>query len=202
MGRELRKFVIGTPYHIAHRVSHRRALFDSDEDRLYYLSLLHRFSRKTATRIAGFCLLSNHVHVIAVPTALRGLSECFGLAHRRYSLFLNARRGLHGGNWEGRFYSAAMTPLHAQNALRYIERNPVEAGLVGNPWEWRWSSAAQHCGFAARWPLLNADIRGEGMDPFTWRRRVGEALVEEELVTVQWASQSVVSDTGYCGIAG
>lgn len=202
MGRDLRRFVIGMPHHVAHRGNHKKVLFEGDQDRLYYLSLLHRFSRKTETRIAGFCLMSNHVHVIAVPTTLRGLSDCIGLAHRRFSLFLNARRGLHGGNWEGRFYSAVMSPSHAQNALRYIERNPVEAGMVREASDWRWSSAAQHCGFATHWPLLSADVRGEGMDPFTWRRRVGEALVEEELVTVQWASQAVVSDTGYCGVAG
>jgi putative transposase len=199
MGRKLRRFAIGVPYHIAHRGNHKQNLFESDEDRLYYLSLLHRCSRMTGTRIAGFCLMSNHIHAIAIPSSLAGLSICFGAAHRRYSIFLNDRHGLRGSNWEGRFYSDAMDRHHAVNALRYIERNPVEAGLVRKAWDWRWSSAAHHCGLQAQWPLLTVDIRGQ-VDPFAWRDSLGSPMAEEDLMGIRWAALSVASDTTYCGV--
>jgi putative transposase len=199
MGRKLRRFAIGVPYHIAHRGNHKQDLFKSDEDRMYYLSLLHRCSRMTGTRIAGFCLMSNHIHAIAIPSSLAGLSRCFGSAHRRYSMFLNERNGLRGSNWEGRFYSDAMDQRHTVNALRYIERNPVEAGLVKSAWEWRWSSAAQHCGLEPHWPLLTTDIRAEA-DPFAWRVALGDPMAENELMEIRWAALSVASDTSYCGV--
>ena len=202
MGRKHRNFVIGAPYHIAHRGNHKQVLFESDGDRLYYLSLLHRFSRMTGTKIAGFCLMNNHVHVVATPSSLAGLGVCIGCAHRRYSMFLNARRGTNGSNWEGRFYSAHMDGVHARNAMRYIERNPVEAGVVRHPWEWKWSTAPQHCGVGEGWRFVLGDVRGEGMDPFTWRRILGEELTEEELLHIPWASMSVHSDTQFCGVAG
>ncbi|MBI1302261.1 MAG: transposase [Phycisphaera sp.] len=194
MGRARRHVEIGVPHHVAHRGNHKQRLFRDDTDRRYYLALLHRFSRLTATRIAGFCLMSNHVHVIAVPDAKDSIAECFGRAHRKFSEHMNRRRGTRGANWEGRYFAQTMGSTHALNALRYIERNPVDAGLVDEATSWEWSSAAAHAGLGKRWPLLNFDVRGELANPTEWRARLGVALEEEELQVLHWPAVAMVAD--------
>jgi putative transposase len=186
MGRARRDIRLGVPHHVVHRGNHQATLFRTDDDRRLYLSLVHRFSRTTGTGIAGFCLMRNHVHFVAVPSSIRSISQCFGQAHRKYSEFLNMRAGTYGSNWEGRFYSEPMDEAHAINALRYIERNPVAAGVATDPTEWEWSSAAAHCGIGSRSVLLNCDVRRELADPLRWRDALRDALSDQELQTVTW----------------
>jgi putative transposase len=197
MGRARRDIRIGVAHHVVHRGNHQSKLFDSDEDRKLYLSLIHRFSRSSATGIAGFCLMRNHVHFIAVPASVRAIALCFGQAHRKYSEFLNMRSGTSGTNWEGRFYSEPMSEAHAINALRYIERNPVAAGVVDDPTEWPWSSAGAHCGTGHRSLLVNCDVRGELAHPGKWRSALRTELDDEELQTVPWAFRAQCLDAAH-----
>jgi putative transposase len=194
MGRARRHVEIGVPHHVAHRGNHKERLFEEDTDRRYYLALLHRFSRLTATRIAGFCLMSNHIHAIAVPDAKNSIAECFGRTHRKFSEHMNRRRGARGTNWEGRHFAQPMGFAHALNALRYIERNPVDAGLVQDATAWEWSSAGTHAAVGKQWPLINYDVRGELADPVAWRERLGVPLEEEEMQVLHWPAYAMVAD--------
>ena len=188
MGRPNRNFEIGVPYHVAHRGNQQMTLFESDADRRYYLAMLGSAARRHRVRIGGFCLMSNHVHFAVIPDCVKGISRCFGQVHKRYSEMLNTRRGRRGCCWEGRVYAGRMEPRHAMNALRYIERNPVQAGMVTNASDWPWSSARMHCGYPKDWDFVTADVRSEWVDPATWREALGIALTDEELGTVEWAS--------------
>ena len=188
MGRPNRNFEIGVPYHVAHRGNQQMTLFESDADRRYYLAMLGSAARRHRVRIGGFCLMSNHVHFAVIPDCVKGISRCFGQVHKRYSEMLNTRRGRRGCCWEGRVYAGRMEPRHAMNALRYIERNPVQAGMVRNASDWPWSSARMHCGYPKDWDFVTADVRSEWVDPATWREALGIALTDEELGTVEWAS--------------
>ena len=194
MGRARRDIRLGVPHHVVHRGNHQSALFDTDDDRRLYLSLVHRFSRTTGTGIGGFCLMRNHVHFVAIPSSIRSISLCFGQAHRKYSEFLNMRAGSYGANWEGRFYSEPMSDEHAINALRYMERNPVAAGVVASPTDWPWSSAGVQCGEGKRWPLVNCDIRGHLADPFKWRDVLRPELDEAAKQTVGWLFRAQGND--------
>ena len=202
MGRERRDIRLGVPHHVVHRGNHQAPLFLTDDDRQLYISLVHRFSRTTGTGVAGFCLMRNHVHFIAIPSQLRSISVCFGQAHRKYSEFMNARAGTYGTNWEGRFYSEPMSEAHAINALRYIERNPVAAGIVKDPTDWNWSSAGTHCRKGKVWPLMNVGIRGELADPVQWRNMLRSELDEAELQSINWLFRGQGIDaslgTSYC----
>jgi putative transposase len=102
-------------------------------------------------RILAFCLMSNHVHWIIVPGTEDSLARFFRRVHGRYAQYLNARRQRNGQLWQNRFYSCPLGETHLWTALRYVELNPVRAGLVEAPHRYRWSSAASHWG---------------GMDPF------------------------------------
>jgi putative transposase len=84
------------------------------------------------------------VHLIAVPESEESLRRALGEAHRRYTRGVNFRQGWRGHLWQGRFASFPMDEAHTLQAARYIELNPVEAGLVNRAREYRWSSAAAH----------------------------------------------------------
>jgi putative transposase len=88
--------------------------------------------------------MPNHVHLIAVPETEDGLRRAIGEAHRRYTLRINSREGWRGYLWQGRFASFAMDERHLVAAARYVELNPVRAGLVERAAEYPWSSAAAH----------------------------------------------------------
>jgi len=88
--------------------------------------------------------MPNHVHLIAVPADESGLTKAIGEAHRRYTRYINFREGWRGYLWQGRFSSYAMDQQHLIAAARYVELNPVRAGMVKHPEDYRWSSAKAH----------------------------------------------------------
>jgi len=94
--------------------------------------------------ILAYCLMPNHVHLVAVPARPDSLRRALGEAHRRYSMQINQRQGWTGYLWQGRFRSCPMDERHTMAAVRYVERNPVRAGLTARPWDWLWSSAKAH----------------------------------------------------------
>jgi len=97
-----------------------------------------------AVEIWAYCLMPNHVHLIAVPESGDGLRSAIGEAHRRYTRRINFREGWRGHLWQGRFASYAMEERYLLAADRYIEMNPVRAALIDRPGEYPWSSAAAH----------------------------------------------------------
>ncbi len=84
----------------------------------------------------AYCLMANHVHLIAVPPTEGGLQRAIGEAHRRYTRRVNFREGWRGHLWQGRFASFPLDEGYLLAAGRYIEQNPVRAGLAGTPWRW------------------------------------------------------------------
>jgi putative transposase len=88
--------------------------------------------------------MPNHVHLIAVPESEESLRRAIGEAHRRYSRMINFRKNWRGHLWQGRFASFPMDESYLLSAARYVEMNPVTAGLVQDAAEWAWSSAGAH----------------------------------------------------------
>jgi len=97
-------------------------------------------------KIWAWCLMSNHIHLIAVPKHRDSLSRAIQRIHGDYVNYFNARYSTSGHLWQGRFKASAMDERHLWNGVRYVERNPVRAGLVRRAEDYRWSSAAGHCG--------------------------------------------------------
>jgi putative transposase len=150
MPRLARVIAIDTAHHVTQRGNAHRFILNSDSDRLVYLDLLVRFSRLYELSLAGYCLMSNHVHLIVVPHRPDSLASALQHAHGRYAAYLNAREASDGHVWQGRYYSCPLDLPHLWAALRYCELNPVRAGLVAQPDRYRWSSAVAHCG--GYWP--------------------------------------------------
>ncbi|MDD5218002.1 MAG: transposase [Candidatus Omnitrophica bacterium] len=146
MPRIARVVAVGYPHHITQRGNYQQSLFENDDDRIMYLSLVKAESVKRHLRILAYCLMSNHVHFIAVPDDEDSMALTFKYAHMKYSQAINKRNGLMGHLFQGRFYSCVMDERYTGICARYIERNPVRAGMVKIASEWEWSSARFHCG--------------------------------------------------------
>ncbi len=144
MARIARVVVPGAAHHVTQRGNRRQQTFFSDDDYTEYLSLMRRYSEKCGVSIWAYCLMPNHVHLIAVPDREDSLARAIGEAHRRYTRMINFREGWRGYLWQGRFASYVMDEAYLLACARYVELNPVRAGLVERPEEWRWSSAAAH----------------------------------------------------------
>lgn len=144
MARLPRLVLPGIPHHITQRGNRRERTFFEDGDYALYLDLLAQAAEQAHTEIWSYCLMPNHVHIIAVPSDEDGLRRTFRYVHRHYTGYINARLRTTGHLWQGRFSSVAMDEEHLHQAFRYVALNPVRAQLVKRPEDWRWSSVRAH----------------------------------------------------------
>lgn len=144
MPRIARAVARGLPHHITQRGNYRQVIFRRDADYLQYLEWLREYSKRYALEIWAYCLMSNHIHFVCVPGEEDSLARTFNLLHMRYAQSVHRRRRTTGHLWQGRFYSTILDEAHAYAAVRYVERNPVRAGMVQKAEDYRWSSAREH----------------------------------------------------------
>jgi putative transposase len=144
MPRLSRAVTPGYAHHVIQRGNRRQQTFFTDDDYRAYIILMNDWCKRRGVEIWAYCLMPNHVHLIAVPESEESLRRAIGEAHRRYTRRINFREDWRGHLWQGRFSSYIMDHYHLLTATRYIEINPVRAGLVEQPEQRRWSSAASH----------------------------------------------------------
>jgi putative transposase len=155
-------------HHVTQRGVRAMSIFRDDEDRHLYLRLLGEQGKANRLRFLAWCLMTNHAHLVGVPPTRASLARAIGEAHRRYTWRVNRRDGVTGWLFQGRFNSCALDERHGIAAIRYVERNPVRAGLAEQAWEYPWSSAAFHVGGKSEDPLvIGADLLGS---PGQWRK--------------------------------
>lgn len=173
------------PHHVTQRGNGRAFVLDSDADRRVYLTLLRECVELHALQLLGYCLMSNHVHLIIVPQTGEAMAVALKQAHGRYASYWNVRHGSCGHVWQGRYYSCPLDQRHVWTALRYAELNPVRAGLVARAEEWPWSSAAAHCGTAEPSPILSMDRWRPRWDFSSWTRFIAEAEAPLEIAAIR-----------------
>ena len=154
------------------------AVFFGEKDRRAYLALLREFGEKHGVTFWGWCLMSNHVHLIAVPKSAESLARAIGGAHQAYTRRINFRKDWRGYLWQGRFFSCPLDEAHAERALCYVENNPVRAKRVQRAEEWRWSSARGHVAGAADEWTARPPFLGDGKE---WRVLLRRGTSEEEV---------------------
>ena len=169
MGRFNRVVALDIPHHVTQRGNARRFLLDSDADRAVYLRLLRENIRIYEVALVGYCLMSNHVHLIAIPTKIDGLAEALKQTHARYACYWNVTHGSSGHVWQGRYYSCPLDQSHLWEALRYTELNPVRARLVDQAEHWPWSSAGSHCTVEDSNEFLSLDVWRSQWTTSLWR---------------------------------
>ena len=162
MSRVARIIIPGVAHHITARGNRGAAVFETDDDRTAYLRFLETYCARHGLAVWAYCLMTNHIHLVAVPATEHALSRALRDAHTVYSLRFNARTHLSGHVWQGRFYSCPMDEEHLWTAVRYVELNPVRAGLAARAEDYPWSSAAAHCGLRSD-PLLSRDFPPKGV---------------------------------------
>ncbi|OGS24170.1 MAG: hypothetical protein A2314_01825 [Elusimicrobia bacterium RIFOXYB2_FULL_50_12] len=144
MARIARVVVPDIPHHITQRGNRSQKVFFSDADRKAYLEILSQTTQQHNVRIIAYCLMSNHVHLVAIPSDETGLALGIGKTHKAYTRMVNFREGWRGYLWQGRFSSFPLHTSYLFAAIRYVEMNPVRAGIVSRPEEYQWSSSAFH----------------------------------------------------------
>ncbi len=185
MARSARIIAIGAPHHITQRGNSRQTVFLCDDDFRYYLDTLLAQSRKWAMQVHAYCLMTNHVHIVATPLNADSLAKAVGRTHYRFALAANRAHGRSGHLWQNRFYSCVLEEGdHLLNAIRYVERNPVRANMVENAWDYSWSSAAAHLSVKDATGLLDMPRWRNWTHHVDWRARLGGEDSEEYLTQV------------------
>jgi len=162
MPRTARVVAANLPHHVTQRGNHGLDVFYSDRDRQQYLIWLAEYAELHGLRVWSNCLMSNHIHLVAVPGGTDTLAQVLRSLHMRHTQSINAQHGWTGHLWQARYFSCPLDDDHLRTAIRYVELNPVRAGLVTDPLDFEWSSARPHCrlrpdpALATDLPLLNA----------------------------------------------
>ena len=186
MPRRARTVFSGVAHHVTQRGNRREDVFFSDEDRLVYLAWLHEYCVIHELEVLAYCLMSNHVHLVAVPASDEGLQRVLKPLHMRYAQRVNRAHGWKGHLWQGRYFSCPLDGAYLWAAVRYVERNPVRAGLVRRAKAYRWSSAAAHCGERAD-ALISSDSEWcrKLLPAEHWSAWLAEGDEEKELHTMR-----------------
>jgi putative transposase len=144
MARIARVVSLACAFHVTHRGNHRETIFFDDACYRRYLGILRDANSRYGLRVWAYCLMPNHVHLIVVGERRESMARAIGMAHRKYSRWINEARGWTGHLWANRYHSTALDDRHLWVAARYVELNPLRAGIVGRPEDYPWSSAAAH----------------------------------------------------------
>jgi len=181
MPRSSRVVIAGCPHHVTQRGNNRQDVFFVDDDRRVFLSFLAEAAERFELAVDGYCLMTNHVHLVATPRRETSLAEALKRTNQLYAQYVNRFHGRSGHLWQDRFFSCTLDEVHFWRALVYIERNPVRVRLCRKAWRWPWSSAEAHCGGKDPTGLLDLSGWREQMDAQRWSNLLTLADDEQQL---------------------
>ncbi|PXW97131.1 putative transposase [Sphaerotilus hippei] len=186
MARLSRLVLPGLPHHVIQRGHNRQAIFLDDADRQAYLAALQDVAASLRVAVHAYVLMAEHVHLLLTPPDEAALGLLMQGLGRRYVAAFNRRHGRSGTIWEGRYRATVIEPEpYTLPCMRYIEQNPVRAGLCLHAADWPWSSAAHHVG-RRRDALISEPMPfwAQGNTPFE-REMAWQRLLDEPLPDVQ-----------------
>lgn len=177
----------GIPYHVIQRGNRRQKVFFKEEDKRIYLDILALQSRIYGLKVWAYCLMDNHVHLVVVPQEEGSLTKAISTTHEMYTRMINFRKRWRGYLWQGRFKSVPMDEKYLYSVVRYVERNPVRAGIVKKPEDYLWSSAPKHIERATDGILSHFYLLDEIKD---WSLYLSAKECDKELKHIRKHSQS------------
>ena len=191
MGRLPRAIEEGLTYHAINRGNNRADVFVDDDDRLAFLQALATTRQRYPFRLFGYCLMTNHFHLLLRPEPGQSISRILQSLTVTHTWRYHKRHRTSGHVWQGRFKSPVIQDdMHLLVVLRYIEANPLRAAMVADPADYRWSSYPHHglgredtllSGFP-EWDELGAT---EAERRRRWRAKVRGMQPEDELTAVR-----------------
>ena len=192
MPRKLRFAPPGYYCHITQRGNYGQETFFSDSDRRLFLNLLGHHADARQVDVLAYCLMSNHFHLIARGTQDGGISRFMQGLNGQYAQLIHGRLSRRGRLWQERFYSCVLDGAHLRSALRYVELNPVRAGMAADACRYPWSSAVFHAGSATalatpRW--LDMRTFDELYTVAEWRAYLAEGGSRVEHAAIRGATQ-------------
>lgn len=176
----------GVPQHLVVRGNNRGDLFGNDNDRTAFLRYLSHAAAANGARIHAFVLMTNHVHLLATGEAAGSISRLIQSVGRRYAHYVNRVHVRTGTLFEGRFRSSLVdSERYLFTCMRYIELNPVRAGIARSPGDSRWSSFRHNAvSDEFGWLVARPEYEALGADP-AMRRQAYRALVSAALSTAE-----------------
>jgi len=176
------------------RGNNRARCFSEDEDFMVYLALLRQLSLKSQCAVHAYCLMPNHVHILATPARTDSCAVLMKELSQRYAHYFNDKYGRTGTLWEGRFHSCvAESARYALACYRYIELNPVRAGIVLHPGLYPWSSYGANAGtcvdgFITSHPEFMALATDERARRLVYQHLMGQGLAPSVLGAIRDAT--------------
>jgi putative transposase len=144
MARLSRSTIIGYPHQVTQRGNYEQTVFEEEADFRRYLAWLRECADRYHVEVWAYCLMRNHVHFVCVPKADVALGRTFNALHMRYAQYFHGKKGVTGHLWKGRFLSCILDERSVFEEVRFIENNPVRAGVVEKAEDYPWSSARHH----------------------------------------------------------
>lgn len=144
MARIARVVLPDIAHHITQRGVRSMDIFYTPNDRQKYKELLYTQCKRFKVKILSYCLITNHVHLILIPSTQNSLAKAVGETHRLYTREINFRLKTRGYLFQGRFFSTPLSEAHLMTAIKYVEQNPVRAKMVKEAWDYDYSSARHY----------------------------------------------------------
>ena len=194
MPRSPRLVLPGFPHHVVHRGINRGAILFDDADKHRFLASLRATVERHEVTIQAYVLMGNHVHLLLTPEHETGLKECMRRLAQLHAQHINLRHGRSGGLWEGRFKSFIVECDRYLFAVqRYIELNPVRAGLATSATTYPWSSARGNAGLArddllTPHPLMAEAFGHDGTADQRYADWLAKGIPERELSAIRMYS--------------
>jgi putative transposase len=191
MPRRHRLQIPGTPHHVIQRGVNRVDIFRTPSDYECFLTMFRAAASAHETDVHTYVLMTNHIHFIVTPRVEGALSKTMKKVGQTYVRYFNRRYERTGGLFDGRYRSLAIdSESYWFTCMRYVELNPVRAGITERPEEYRWSSYRFHA-LGERDDLIVPHRLYVALGNTTWMRRqcwraiCGEALAEEQLAEIR-----------------
>ncbi|MBA3015591.1 MAG: transposase [Desulfobulbaceae bacterium] len=183
MPRRARIVLPNCPHHVIQRGHNRQVVFASDDDYLFYLDTLQEWKTALGCKVYAYCLMTNHIHLVIDPgDEPENLALLMKRVAGRQTRFVNKMEKRSGSLWEGRYKSS---PINANEFLlaccRYVELNPLRAGMVADPAQYRWSSCPTKVGIKEQ-PWLD-------LDPFYMS--LGESTIQRAIRYATWLRETI-----------
>jgi putative transposase len=195
MARPPRIQIADLTHHVINRGNNRCDIFRADEDYLFFLLALRDASVRHQLDVHSYTLMTNHFHIVATPRVAKALSNAMQRVGTKYALYFNRRYARTGRLFEGPFKSSVIdTETYWFTCMRYVELNPVRAGLVSDPADYPWSSYRSNAmGLDDRLVAPHSLYISLGGSPpcrqESWRELCREAIPQDELFEIREATR-------------
>jgi len=187
MPRMPRVVVPDIPHHVIQRGNRRQNVFFKESDKASYLKILRLHAKLFEFEVWAYCLMDNHIHLIIVPKTEESLIKGIGQTHQLYTQMINFREKWRGYLWQGRFKSSPMDEQYLYVTMRYVECNPLRAGLVKRAQDYKYSSAKAHI-YKTKDRILSDFFMTQEIK--NWTKYLSEKLQEEDIQNIRTSTQT------------